>query len=92
VGKEFVCETCGWKMNRQHNAALNILKTALASDEALARAVRFQPGALRNDVVNPLWVVPALLANLREELSGAESVPLEDARQNREPVTVLLQL
>ncbi len=42
-------------MDRQLNAGLNILKTALASHEALARAVRFQPGALRDDVVSPLY-------------------------------------
>ena len=54
VGKVFVCLMCDWEMDRQINAGLNILKTALASNEALARAVRFQPGALRHDVVNPL--------------------------------------
>jgi len=54
VGKEFVCLMCDWEMDRQINAGLNILKSALASNEALARAVRFQPGALRHDVVSPL--------------------------------------
>ena len=53
VGRDFVCLVCDWEMDRQHNAGLNILKRALASDEALARAVRFRPGALRNDVVIP---------------------------------------
>jgi len=52
VGKVFVCELCDWKMDRQINAGLNILKTALASNEALARDVRFQPGAMRHDVVS----------------------------------------
>src|SRR5439155_20393 len=51
VGKVFVCLMCDWEMDRQINAGMNILKTALASNEALARAVRFQPGALRHDVV-----------------------------------------
>jgi len=55
VGKVFVCLMCDWEMDRQINAGLNILKTALASDEALARAVRFQPGALRHDAVSPLY-------------------------------------
>ena len=59
-------------MDRQINAGMNILKTALASNEALARAVRFQPGALRHDVVNPLYDLPALLAGAREEPSGVE--------------------
>jgi len=43
---------CGWIVDRHVNAALNILKTALASNEALARDVRFQPGAMRHDVVS----------------------------------------
>jgi len=72
VGKDFVCLACDWEMDRQINAGLNILKTALASNEALARAVRFQPGALRRDVVSPLYGLPALLAAAREEPSGAE--------------------
>jgi len=72
VGKDFVCLVCDWEMDRQHNAALNILKTALASNEALARAVRFQPGALRHDVVSPLYDLPAR-EGAREEPSGVES-------------------
>ncbi len=72
VGKVFVCEMCDWEMDRQINAGMNILKTALASNEALARAVRFQPGALRHDVVSPLY---DLLrgGGAREEPSGVES-------------------
>jgi IS605 OrfB family transposase len=73
VGKDFVCLVCDWEMDRQINAGLNILKTALASNEALARAVRFQPGALRHDVVIPLYDLPASLAGAREEPSGVES-------------------
>ena len=60
VGKDFVCLVCDWEMERQINAGLNILKTALASNEALARAVRFQPGALRDDALIPLYDLPAL--------------------------------
>ncbi len=73
VGNDFVCLMCDWEMDRQHNAALNILKTALASNEALARAVRFQPRALRHDVVSSLYDLPALLAGARDEPSGVES-------------------
>jgi len=51
----FECWDCGWSLNRQLNAGLNILKTALASEEVLARAVWFQPGALRHDAVIPLY-------------------------------------
>ncbi len=53
VGQDFVCSVCDWEMDRQHNAACNILLSALASNEALARGVRFHPGALRDDVKRP---------------------------------------
>ncbi|HEX9567032.1 MAG TPA: transposase [Thermoplasmata archaeon] len=72
VGKVFVCLMCDWEMDRQINAGLNILKTALASNEALARAVRFQPGALRDDVVSPLYDLLREGGGAREEPSGAE--------------------
>lgn len=73
VGQDFVCLACDWEMDRQHNAGLNILKTALASNEALARAVRFRPGALRDDVVSPLYDPCRGGGSAREEPSGAES-------------------
>jgi len=73
VGKDFVCLVCDWEMDRQHNAALNILKSALASNEALARAVRFQPGALRRDVVNSLCHLSGILRGAQEGPSGEES-------------------
>ncbi len=72
VGQDFVCLMCDWEMDRQLNAGLNILKTALASNEALARAVWFQPGALRDDVVSPLYDLLASPAGAREEPSGDE--------------------
>src|SRR5213592_4468624 len=65
---------CDWEMDRQINAGMNILKTALASNEALARAVRFQPGALRHDVVNPLYDLFREGRGAREEPSGVECV------------------
>src|SRR5712692_4860701 len=72
VGKDFVCLMCDWEMDRQINAGLNILKTALASNEALARAVRFQPGALRHDVVSPLYDLLREGGGARDEPSGVE--------------------
>jgi len=72
VGQEFVCLMCDWEMDRQINAGMNILKTALASNEALARAVRFQPGALRDDVVSSLYDPPRGGAGARDEPSGVE--------------------
>ena len=73
VGQDFVCLVCDWEMDRQHNAGLNILKSALASNEALSRAVRFRPGALRRDVVIPLYDL-LVRPGAREEPSGAESL------------------
>ncbi len=72
VGKVFVCEMCDWEMDRQINAGMNILKTAIASNEALARAVRFQPGALRDDVVSPLYDLLREGGGARDEPSGVE--------------------
>jgi len=73
VGQDFVCEMCDWEMDRQINAGMNILKTALASNEALARAVRFRPGALRHDVVSPLYDLVRGGPSARDEPSGVES-------------------
>ena len=72
VGKEFVCLACDWEMDRQINVGLNILKSALASNEALARAVRFQPGALRDYVVIPLYDLLREGGGAREEPNGVE--------------------
>jgi putative transposase len=74
VGQDFVCLRCDWEMDRQINAGLNILKTALASaaNEALARAVRFQPGALRHDAMSPLYDLFRGGTGAREEPSGVE--------------------
>ncbi len=49
-------------------------KTALASNGALARAVRFRPGALRHDVVSPLYDLLREGGGAREEPSGVESL------------------
>lgn len=75
VGQMFECRKCGWSMDRQHNAGLNILKTALASNEALARAVWFQPAALRKDAMSPLYDLPPMVTGAREEPSGVEASP-----------------
>ena len=69
-----MCPLCDWEMNRQHNAAMNILKTAIASHEALARAVRFRPGALRNDAMSPLYDLSRRGTGARDEPSGVECV------------------
>jgi len=77
AGRMFVCD-CGWSLDRQHNAGLNILKTALASNETLARAVRFQPGALRHDAMSLLysyWGSPGAHEMSRAERSHSLGSP-----------------
>ena len=55
----FECGKCGWQLDRQLNAALNILQTALASaaqaGDSWASGIRFSRDALRKDAMNPLY-------------------------------------
>jgi len=44
---------CGWKADRQLNAGVNILRTALTDRPGLG-GVRFHLDALSGDVMNPL--------------------------------------
>jgi len=60
VGRVFVCDKCGWWMDRQLNAGLNICRTVLAelSEEALKRGLgglRLDPDALADDAVILLY-------------------------------------
>jgi putative transposase len=73
VGRVFECP-CGWRMDRQLNAGMNILQTAIVSHEALARAVRLRPRALRDDAMSPLYASLAPPAGAREEPSGVEYI------------------
>lgn len=70
VGRMFECRSCDWRIDRQINAGLNILKSALAlsKDEAWARGLWFDPGALRKDMVT-FFCGPSGAA--RGESSGA---------------------
>jgi len=74
VGQVFECRKCGWTLDRQLNAGLNILNTALAAPNCadLARAVRFQPDALRKDEMIRLYDLPPMVAGAREDWSGVE--------------------
>jgi putative transposase len=56
VGRVFVCDECGWRMDRQLNAGLNICKTALAEppEGAMRRGLgglRLDPDALADDAM-----------------------------------------
>jgi putative transposase len=59
VGRVFVCDKCGWRMDRQLNAGLNICKTALAElPEAMRRGLgglRLDPDALTDDAMILLY-------------------------------------
>ncbi len=55
LGKVYACGNpeCGWRADRQLNAGVNILRTALGDRPGLG-GVRFHLDALSRDVVNPL--------------------------------------
>ena len=60
VGQVFICNKCGWRLDRQINAGLNICRTALAQlpNEAATRelgGLRLDPDALANDAMILLY-------------------------------------
>jgi putative transposase len=60
VGRVFVCDKCGWRMDRQLNAGLNICRTALAElpEGAMRRGLgglRLDPDALTDDAMILLY-------------------------------------
>jgi putative transposase len=62
VGRVFVCNKCGWRMDRQLNAGLNICRTALAEppEGAMRRGLgglRLDPDALADDAVILLYAL-----------------------------------
>ena len=48
MGAKFECK-CGWQLDRQINAGINLLQTA--SSKGLAGGLRFDPGAFQHDTV-----------------------------------------
>jgi IS605 OrfB family transposase len=72
-GRMFACGNpeCGWRADRQFNAGVNILRTALGDHPGLG-GVRFHLDALSRDVMNPLCE-PAWRA-VRGERMGRESL------------------
>jgi IS605 OrfB family transposase len=64
---------CGWKVNRQFNAGINILRTALTDRPGLG-GVRFHLDALSRDVMNPLCA-PARRAAWGERMEGESRIP-----------------
>lgn len=55
AGRALYTCPCGWQLDRQLNAGINVLQTAVATNHAVARVVRFQPTALAKDAVKPLY-------------------------------------
>jgi putative transposase len=60
VGRVFVCDKCGWRMDRQLNAGVNICKTVLAElpEGAMRRGLgglRLDPDALTDDAMILLY-------------------------------------
>lgn len=83
VGKMFVCEKCGWRMDRQLNAGLNICRTALdeLSKGATKRALgglRLDPDALASDAM----ILPYSPSNVGEH--GVSGRSASTGRVDRE--------
>jgi transposase len=55
VGREFECAACGWRIDRQSNAGLNLYVTA-RREYAELRGLWLDLDALPKDVVRPLYV------------------------------------
>jgi IS605 OrfB family transposase len=70
VGPRFVCRHCGWELDRQLNAGVNLGLAALRRTAGLG-GLRLDPDALPEDVVSPLY--PAAMSHgAREERTGRE--------------------
>ena len=56
AGRVYICGNpeCGWRADRQFNAGINLLRTALTDRPGLG-GVRFHLDALSHDVMNPLY-------------------------------------
>ena len=70
VGPRFTCRACGWTLDRQLNAGVNVGVAALRTRAGL-EGLRLDPDALPQDVVNPLYPTAAG-RRAREERTGRE--------------------
>jgi transposase len=72
----FECDKCGWRLDRQINAGLNICKTALAQlpNEVVMRefgGLRLDPDALANDAMILLYAPDSTGAHGVSRRSGS---------------------
>ncbi len=84
VGQVFECAKCGWRLDRQINAGLNICRTALAQlpREAEMRGLgglRLDPDALANDAMILLYAPGNAGAH---EVSGGQRAQGEEMSRN----------
>ena len=56
VGPRFDCEDCGWSMDRQFNAGVNIGRTVLREYSRELGGLRLSPDALLEDAMRPLYL------------------------------------
>ncbi len=70
----YVCGNpeCGWKADRQFNAGVNILRTALTERPGLGGG-RFDLDALSHDVMNPLYAPAPLAARGERKERGSRT-------------------
>jgi putative transposase len=70
VGARFVCEACGWALDRQVNAGANLARTVLAETRELG-GLRVDLDALLKDAVKLLWPSEGI-RGARAERTGRE--------------------
>jgi hypothetical protein len=66
MGALFECE-CGWNLDGNVNASIDLLQTAISKGLEVAGGLRFDPGAFRHDAMMILYE-PAMAA--RSEPNG----------------------
>jgi putative transposase len=81
VGTRFDCRKCGWSLDRQLNAGLNLGITALRRTAGLG-GLRLGPDALPQDAVRPLYPT-ATDRRARVERMGREAISSEDPPDGR---------
>jgi len=77
----FVCARCGWSLDRQLNAGLNILNRAVRGHPEALGGLWFDLDALRKDAVKPLYAPASRAARAeRSARSPVRAMAVSDSR------------
>jgi len=74
----FVCARCGWSLDRQLNAGLNILNRAVRGHPEALGGLWFDLDALRKDAVKPLYAPASRAARAERSARSPESAKAVD--------------